>query len=149
MFSRDYRDVAGGLVLILLGVAVSGYAFSQYDLGTLRRMGPGMFPTILGIALALLGLLQVIPALTRPGQMPEIRVFSPLFVLSGCAAFALTLTSFGLLPAVAALIVVSSLAELEIRPIRLALLIVALCLLAWLVFGLGFGLNLPMYRWPF
>ncbi len=149
MFSRDYRDIVGGLILVLLGLAFSGYAITQYDLGTLRRMGPGMFPAMLGAAMALLGVLQVIPALMRRGQMPEVRIFSPIFVLSGCAAFALTLTSFGLLPAVAALTIVSSLAELEIRPWRLGLLVVALCLIAWLVFGIGFGLNLPMYRWPF
>lgn len=149
MFSRDYRDIVGGLLLVLLGLAFSGYAVTQYDLGTLRRMGPGMFPAILGGTMALLGVLHVIPAINRRGKMPELRVFSPLFVLSGCAAFALTLTKFGLLPAVAALTIVSSFAELEIKPARLIVLVISLCLIAWLVFGIGFGLNLPMYRWPF
>jgi len=149
MFSRDYRDIVGGLLLVFLGLVFAGYAYVQYDLGTLRRMGPGMFPVMLGGTLALLGVFHTIPALTRPGVMPEIRIFSPLFVLAGCAVFALTLLAFGLVPAVIAITVVSSMAELEIRPLRLVLLSAALSLIAWLIFGIGFGLNLPMFRWPF
>jgi hypothetical protein len=56
MLSRDYRDIVGGLLLVVLGLGFSWYAAEHYDLGSLRRMGPGMFPTVLGVALACLGL---------------------------------------------------------------------------------------------
>jgi len=149
MFSRDYKDIVGGLILIILGLSFSGYAATHYDIGTFRRMGPGMFPTILGVALAIFGLMQLVPAVTRPGRMPDVRIWSPIFVLAGCAAFAMTLLPFGLMPAVATLTVVSALAELEIKLARLVVLIAALCLISWLIFDVGFGLNVPMFRWPF
>lgn len=149
MVSRDYRDVAGGLLLLLFGVSFSCYAIEHYDLGTLRRMGPGMFPTGLGFVLAFFGLLLFVPALLRPGIRPEIRVWTPLFILSGVAAFALTIRPFGLLPAILAVTVISSMAELKLRPASLSVLCIVLCLIAWLTFRIGLGLPMPMVNWPF
>lgn len=149
MFSRDYRDIAGGILLIVVGIGFSVYAMTHYDLGTLRRMGPGMFPAALGFILAVFGLLQAIPAFFRPGVMPDIRIWTPIFVLGGTAAFAMMIRPFGLLPAVAAVVIISSLAELRIRPVSLTLLVASLCLLSWLIFRVGLGLPLAMARWPF
>lgn len=149
VFSRDYRDIVGGLLLIVVGIAFSWYAIEHYDLGTLRRMGPGMFPAGLGFVLALFGVLLVVPAFFREGVMPEIRTWTPLFVLLGVAAFALTVRPFGLIPAILAVVIVSSLAELKFRPVSLAGLCAALCLIAWLTFRVGLGLPMTMFRWPF
>jgi hypothetical protein len=50
---RDYY--AGGLVMLLgIGAAVTG---SGYEMGSLTRMGPGFFPTALGVLLAFVGVL--------------------------------------------------------------------------------------------
>lgn len=149
MLSRDYRDIAGGALLVLFGIAFSLYAIGHYDLGTMRRMGPGMFPAALGFVLAAFGLILLVAAFFRTGEMPEIRIWTPLFVLAGVTAFGLTIRPFGLIPAVLAVTIVSSLAELKIRPVSLALLCVALCLIAWLAFGVGLGMPIPMFRWPF
>jgi hypothetical protein len=49
---RDFY--AGGLMLLLgIGIALKG---STYRLGTLMHMGPGFFPTSLGVLLALIGI---------------------------------------------------------------------------------------------
>lgn len=149
MLSRDYRDIAGGAVLFVFGLAFFGYAFANYDMGTINRMGPGMFPAALGVILAAFGVMQAIPAFFRQGKMPEIRVWTPIFVLTGVAAFALLVRPFGLLPAVIAVTVISSFAELKVRPISLAVLVGLLCLLSWLIFSVGLRLPMPMFRWPF
>lgn len=149
MLSRDYRDIVGGMVLVLLGLGFSWYASSHYDMGTIRRMGPGMFPAGLGVLLAGFGALQAIPAVFRTGTMPEIRIWSPLFVLAGVAAFAVLVRPFGLMPAVLAVTVISSFAELKVRPLSLVLLAAALCLLSWLVFVVGLGMPVALFRWPF
>ena len=50
---RDYY--AGALIMLLgAGAAIVG---SRYNIGSLTRMGPGFFPTILGILLAVIGVL--------------------------------------------------------------------------------------------
>lgn len=149
MLSRDYRDIVGGILLVALGLAFSSYAAANYDLGTLRRMGPGMFPTALGIVLAGFGLVIAIPAFFRPGVIPEIRVWTPIFVLTGVAAFAMTIRPFGLIPAVLSVVVISSFAELRFKPVSLTILTTSLCLIAWLVFRVGLGLPVEMFRWPF
>lgn len=147
--SRDYRDIVGGLLLVIGGAAFSWYAAEYYSLGTLRRMGPGMFPMALGAVLALFGLAIAVPALFRQGTVPEIRIWTPLFVLSGVAAFAMTIRPFGLFPAIVAVIVISSFAELKVRPLSLAILCICLCLVTWLTFRVGLGLPIAVVRWPF
>lgn len=149
MLSRDYRDIVGGALLVIIGIAYSWYAIEHYDLGTLRRMGPGMFPSALGFVLAGFGAVLAVQAFFRTGVMPEIRILTPLFVILGVAAFALTIQPFGLIPAILAVTVISSLAELKVRPVSLGILCLVLCVIAWLTFRVGLSLPLPMFRWPF
>lgn len=149
MLSRDYRDVVGGVLLVVFGLAFSRYAVAHYDLGTLQRMGSGMFPVALGVLLTAFGLIIAALAMFRQGKMPEVRFWTPFFVLSGVAAFAVMIRPFGLIPAVLAVTIISSFAELQVRPFSLAVLCATLCLIAWLTFGVGLGLSTPMARWPF
>ncbi|POF32170.1 tripartite tricarboxylate transporter TctB family protein [Roseibium marinum] len=149
MYRFDYTDLVGGMLLFFVGAGVSLVSIGNYPLGTLPRMGPGMFPAILGVVLAALGVSLALQALRRTGSRPDIRFFSPLFVLGGVTAFALTIVPFGLIPAIVAIVVISSLAELRIRPVSLVLLCLALCLMAPLVFVVGLGLPIPLIRWPF
>ena len=52
MGKRDFY--AGGLMLLLgLGIALKG---ATYRPGTLMHMGPGFFPTALGVLLVILGI---------------------------------------------------------------------------------------------
>ena len=148
MPTRDYRDIVGGLLLIVFGLAFTGYSAAHYALGTLRQMGPGMFPAGLGVVLALLGLLLFAGAMFRAGTVPQIRIWTPLFVLAGVVAFALSIRPLGLIPAVLAVTIISSFAELKIRPVSLGLLCLSLSLIAWVTFGLGLNLPIPMFRWP-
>lgn len=149
MFQRDYRDVAAGILMAAMGGFVASYAALYYNLGTFRSMGPGMFPMLMGAVLVLLGVLLVVSALFRSGTMPEIRLSAPFFILASVAAFALLIRSFGMLPAVASVAVIASLAELKVRPVSLLLLVAVLCLTTWLIFPVGLGLNIPMLHWPF
>jgi hypothetical protein len=149
MLSRDYRDIVGGGLLIVGGLLFSWYAATNYDMGTLRRMGPGMFPAALGITLALFGMAIAIPAFFKPGPKVTIRIWTPLFIMLGVGAFALMIRPFGLLPAIVAVTVLSSFAELRVRPVSLFLLCAVLCVMSWLIFSVGLGLPMAMYRWPF
>ena len=149
MYKYDYTDMAGGALLMLTGGSVAATAIAYYPLGTLQRMGPGMFPAGLGALLVLFGSVLVLQAIGRPGVRPDIRVISPLFVLGGVAAFAATIVPFGLIPAILCVTIISSFANLKIDPISLALLCLALCLIAPFVFVFCLGLQIPLLRWPF
>lgn len=149
MLKFGYTDMVGGALLVLVGIAVTLISIMNYPLGTLTRMGPGMFPAGLGGALAFFGLILFLQAFRRRGERPELRIWSPLFVLGGVAAFAMLVKPFGLIPAILGITIVSSLAELRIRPASLGLLCLALCLIAPGVFKYGLGLRLPLFAWPF
>lgn len=149
MYRYDYVDLAGGLLLLLIGSAVSYVAITFYPLGTVQRMGPGMFPAGLGVVLGALGLLLAFHALLRQGTPPDIRIISPLFVIGGVAAFASIIGPFGLIPAIVAILVITSIANIKIHPVSLALLCLALSLLAPFVFVFCLGLPIPLLRWPF
>lgn len=149
MYKFDYVDMVGGLLLLLVGAAVSYVAITYYPLGTIQRMGPGAFPAGLGVILSALGLLLAFHATRRPGSKPDIRLVSPLFVLGGVVAFALLIVPFGLIPAIIAIVVITSAAELKLRPTSLVMLCLALSLLAPFVFVLCLGLQIPLLRWPF
>lgn len=149
MYKHNYTDMAGGALMIAIGATVSLIAISEYSLGSLKRMGPGMFPAGLGAILTFLGLILVIQSFGKAGERPDIRFWSPLFVLGGIAAFALIIVPFGLIPAILAITIISSFAELKVRPVSLAILCLALCILAPGVFRFGLGLQLPLIQWPF
>lgn len=147
---RDYLDIIAGLVLAVLGLTVSFYTTNHYNLGTVQRMGPGMFPMALGVLIAGLGLLLSGTAFFRSGtEMPEFRTRPALAVLLGVIAFALTIRPFGLIPAVLSVSIISSLAERKVRPFSVLCLSAVLCLLAFLIFRLGLGMTFSVIRWPF
>src|SRR5882762_196898 len=85
---RDYY--AGALVMLLgAGAALVG---SRYDIGSLRRMGPGFFPTVLGILLAFIGVLIAGSASLSPstggaeaGMRPDWRGW--FCIVSGAGLF--------------------------------------------------------------
>lgn len=149
MHQRDYRDVAGGGLLAALGLAVAAYAFGRLELGSLTRIGPGMFPAGLGIVLAVLGAIIAIPAAFRPGSPVEVPWRQGLAVLGGVLAFGIAVSSFGLVPGVVALTAAASLSEAGARPARIALMSAVLSAMAYLIFAVGLGLALEPFRWPF
>lgn len=149
MEKRDIKDIIGGAALIVIGAAITFHSVTSLQLGTISNMGPGLFPTGLSVILAGFGIMLLVPALFRAGTAPKVRIWTPLFVLAGIGVFALVIQPLGLLPAILAVTIISSFAELKFRPVSLALLCACLCLLAWLVFHVGLGLAIPMLRWPF
>src|SRR5437868_3708113 len=64
------REFYAGTSMILLG-GVAVLAARENPYGTLMHMGPGFFPTILGVILILLGVLIAIPAFGTLHSGPE------------------------------------------------------------------------------
>lgn len=149
MADRDYRDIAGGVLVLAGGVALAAFSWASFEMGTIRRMGPGMYPFGLGVLMAGLGLAIALPALRRPGPGLSVRFWSPLFVLASIAAFAWTIPRFGLIPAVAVQVVIASMAELRFRPLGIAALAAAMCAIGYVVFAVLLGLPIRPVRWPF
>lgn len=145
----DVRDLLGGGVVCLVGAFTAGYAVSNLALGSLNRAGPGLFPFSVGLVLMILGVSIVVPALFREGSSVVLEWRPALGVLVGVGAFALLIRPFGLIPAIIALLIVSSLAERPFRPKSVFGMAVILPASAYVIFRLGLGLPLDMIRFPY
>lgn len=60
---KSQKDFFAGLMFCVVGVAFA-WGSTSYNVGTGARMGPGYFPLMLGILLAVLGLVVTFTALT-------------------------------------------------------------------------------------
>lgn len=148
MMQRDVGNILSGAVLTAIGAFYAIYAGTNYPIGTMRQIGPGLFPVALGVILCALGLVLFVTALTRQGTLPRLGLMTPLLVLVAVGAFALAIRSLGLIPAVVATTVIASLAELRFRILSTVVLCLVLSLFSWLVFDMGLGMAVPLFRLP-
>ncbi|MGZ9030343.1 MAG: tripartite tricarboxylate transporter TctB family protein [Burkholderiaceae bacterium] len=145
---RNAKDFWSGVMFIAFGLFFAGFA-RQYDLGTAARMGPAYFPTMLGLLLVLIGATISFKAFRSNAEHADGAVdkfhFKPLIlVLGGVVAFALLLRPGGLIVALVALIVISSLGSGEFKLKEVLPLAIGLCLLVLAVFIWGLGLTIPV-----
>lgn len=149
MNKPNWQDIWGGALVIAFGIFVASYAYLNLNLGSLRRMGAGAFPFGVGVVLVILGVLIVVPALSRPGPKIEWSLRTPLIILASVCAFALVLPYLGVFPAIFASVYVSSLADHRVNFVLATLIALGLCAAVWAVFIQGLNLQFPMFDWGF
>ncbi|MEI2418204.1 tripartite tricarboxylate transporter TctB family protein [Orrella sp. JC864] len=145
------RELLGAGLVIALGIAViiGGYS---YQVGTLSRMGPGMFPILLGFLLVFLGVLMLISIKALPPDDEEDDTGPPQWrgwgcILAGLIAFMFFGKYGGLAPATFALVFISALGDRE-HTLRSALLLaVGVTIVGALIFSWGLQLQFPLFRW--
>ena len=143
---RGPRDVYGGLIFVVFGVAAAAIA-RDYPMGSAMRMGPGYFPFLLGCLLALLGLAIIMRGLLRTGLPLDATFWRPIsLVLVAIGAFAATVEALGLAIATALLVGIGAAASPESRPVETAWLVAGLVAFALGVFV--YALKLPFQVWP-
>lgn len=146
----NIRDLLGGSLVLLLGVGAALQA-SQYELGSLRRMGPGYFPLALSVILAVTGALimlaslrtAIMPVLAR--QRPEWRGW--FCICASMVAFAVIGTYGGLLPATFACVFIAALGDRKNTLAAAAILAAAMTLVCLIVFWWLLKVNLPLFGW--
>lgn len=149
MPSVNQSDFTGGLALTLLGAATTGYAWVELPIGNVRQMGPGFFPTVIGVLLILIGILIALGSLKGAEKLPPFELRSALAVIAGLSGFALTIDRFGLIPSIFVLTLLSSFASRKLRLRTVVVISLVLCLLAWAIFMQGFNMPIRLWRWPF
>jgi putative tricarboxylic transport membrane protein len=143
---RGPRDVYGGLIFVVFGVAAAAIA-RDYPMGSAMRMGPGYFPFLLGCLLALLGLAIMVRGLLRTGLPLDATFWRPIaLVLVAIGAFAATVEALGLAVATALLVGIGAAASPESRPAETVWLVAGLVAFALGVFV--YALKLPFQVWP-
>lgn len=143
----DQRDLLSGLALLLVGGL---FLWLAHDLriGSARRMGPGYFPMVLSYVLLGLGGILTVSSLRAAAPLPSAEWRSAIAVLVAIAAFAFGLAYLGLGPAIALTVIVSSMGDPRSTPLAILLLAAFMIVMCWLIFSVGLGMHLPLWRWP-
>jgi hypothetical protein len=145
---RNHRDFWAGVMFLVIGIAFAFFS-QQYTLGTPARMGPGFFPTMLGVLLALLGaaiLLRSLAGSGPPERIAAVRWRPLALILLSVLVFAIALPRLGIIVSIVLLIGISAVASDEFRWKETLVSIVVLLALSWLVFVKGLDLQFPV--WP-
>lgn len=143
---RSPKDFWAGLIFIAIGAGFVLLA-QGYRLGDLHRMGPAMFPTLVGALLAMLGVILTLRAFVLDGEGVPRLYARPIGVsLLAIVLFAVALQWLGLVAAIAVLVLVGACAARDTRPLEnLALTAVmiafSIAVFVWL-------LGLPLSLWP-
>ncbi len=141
----DLRDVAAGLFICLVGAA---FVFGARSLGfgSARNMGPGFFPTMVGLVTIGLGLVILVFGLTRAAARIEIEIRPAAVILVAVLLFAVLIANVGFLPAAFAAVLVASHADERPRLLPTLVLAAATAVAVWLLFAKILGLPLPAFR---
>jgi putative tricarboxylic transport membrane protein len=141
---RNPKDLWPAVIFIATGLAAILFG-REYSIGTTTKMGPGYFPTVLGVLLALIGLALVVRAFLRAGERLGAFALKPLgLVLGATVLFGLLLRGAGMVVALIVLTAVSASASRQFQWGRAVALAVGLAGFSVLVFAKALGLPIPM-----
>ena len=154
---KSQKDFASGLMFTIMGAAFA-YGATKYSLGTGARMGPGYFPLMLGVLLAILGAVITFKALvveTADGEPIGKLAWKPLgfiiganllfgILLGGLPAF--KIPAMGLIVAIYGLVLVASLAGDTFKLKEVLILATVLAAGSYAAFVMLLKLQFPV--WP-
>ena len=143
---KSQEDFWAGLMFAAFGILAIVVA-RNYPMGSALRMGPGYFPTYLGAIMIVIGAIMTGRAYRIDGEGIGRWGWRPLLWLSAAVAgFGPLIERAGFVLALLALIIASSLAGRDTRPLELVLLIVVL--ITGSVGLFIYGLELPYRLFP-
>lgn len=139
------EDFWAGVMFMAFGV-VAAYIAQDYPIGSAMRMGPGYFPTVIGLCLVAFGAVIAARGFRLNGE--RIGAFpwrSMIFLALGFASFAWGIDHIGFVPALAVLIVLAALAGRESRWMEVAIEALVLISGCWVIFIYGLELPFPLF----
>jgi hypothetical protein len=138
------KDVLSGSLFVLVGAA--GLWLGQdYNIGTAFRMGPGYFPRVLCGLLVLIGAIIAIKGVIVGGERPDGLHFRPLIMITlAVLTFAVAISTVGLLPAAAAVVLLGTFGGPEFRFFEAVLIAIFLTMAAYLIFKVGLSMTMPV-----
>ncbi len=146
---RDFY--AGGLMMLLgLGIALKG---STYRLGTLMHMGPGFFPTSLGIILVLVGIAIAGAALSEGGEsdqsiLPESPQWWAWFcILMSPVVFILFGRFFGMIPGTFACVSMAAMGDRDATWLGTVVLSTVVTVFGVALFSYFLQVPMPILTW--
>jgi Tripartite tricarboxylate transporter TctB family len=141
------KDLLAGGTFVVIGLAFA-IAASNYELGTLLRMGPGYFPLILGSILVLLGIgIAVSGFMAASGEDlgHPVPWKAMALLVAALVFFGYTVRGLGIVPTLLVTVFLTAMAGNRARVIPSAVIAVSLTALSVLIFVIALQLRLPYF----
>lgn len=144
---KSPEDFWGGLMFIGFGILAIVVA-RDYPMGSTMRMGPGYFPTGIGIFLIILGSIIGVLGFKNEGEGVGRFGWRAMILLAiGFAVFGWSIDHIGFVLALLALIVLSAFAGKVFNLKEVVIESIVLILGAWALFIWGLELPFPLFWW--
>ncbi|HEV8342329.1 MAG TPA: tripartite tricarboxylate transporter TctB family protein [Candidatus Binatia bacterium] len=141
---RNPKDFWAGVIYIAFGLIAVIIAL-DYGMGTALRMGPGYFPTVLGVLLIVIGTVSLIRSFLQSGSpIGGFAIKGLLIIVGSTFLFALIVREVGLVIALPILVIMTSYASVHFRWGPTLALAAGITIFCVLVFIKGLGVPLPM-----
>ncbi|WP_454828757.1 tripartite tricarboxylate transporter TctB family protein [Paraburkholderia xenovorans] len=151
-FVTEYtRDYYGGALMLLVGLAAA-FQGSRYGIGSMTHMKAGFYPVVLGVILAILGVIIAgsatrIPSGDMEGEAQPSEWRGWICIVSSILAFLLLGKFGGLLPASFAIVFISALGDRD-NSVRAALIVAtAISAVSVVLFWWALQLQFPLFSW--
>ena len=154
---KSQKDFFAGLLFLLVG-GVFAWGATTYSVGTGQRMGPGYFPLMLGILLAVIGagvMFKAITVETVDGEKIGKWAWKPmLYIIGANVLFGILLAglpsigvpAMGMIIAIYGLVFVASMAGSEFKFKEILVLATVLAAGSYAAFVRALNLQFPV--WP-
>ena len=154
---KSQKDFFSGVMFAVVGVAFA-WGATTYNVGSGARMGPGYFPLMLGILMAVIGLVIMFTGLTvetEDGELIGKWAWKQVVLILGAnIAFGILLgglpslgvPAMGMIIAIYALVIISSLAGHEFSLRSVLILATVLAVGSYIAFI--WALKLQIQVWP-
>ncbi len=155
---KSQKDFFAGLAFLGVGLAFA-WGATGYKIGLAARMGPGYFPLMLGVLMAIIGAVITFKALVlevEGGDKIGKWAWRPLFfIIAGNVTFGILLTglrsiglpAFGLIVSIYALTFIVSRAQAGSKFKPTLFLATGLAVGSYLVFVKALALQFPVWPW--
>jgi hypothetical protein len=144
---KNQEDFWAGVMFIGFGV-LAVIISRDYPMGTAMRMGPGYFPTYLGVIMAVFGLIVSVMSFRVEGGKLTPFAWKPAIMLGlSFMIFGWGIDHIGFVPSLFALIVLSAAAGASFKLVEVLILSVVLIVGAVGIFIYGIDLPYPLFWW--
>lgn len=144
------QNLAMGAIFAGGGIFFAVETLRSLSLGNAFRMGPGFFPLIITALLILVGVVTALrPADGEASGKSPVPWRAVLFVGIAPLAFALTVSRFGLAPAIFVTALLSCASSRRMGLVHSLAISAGLTLFSIAVFSFGLGLTVPVLSWAF
>lgn len=149
-------DYIAGMTTILTGIGIIFWSY-KYDIGTLRQMGPGYYPMLLGYLMTIFGIIIIIQIRYKanrsgkytPQKRSSIKSYLRpwLSIIAGMFAFLALGYYTGFLLGTLLLITLSALGDRETSIIQAIFLGIIVTAATIGIFVYGLGMQFPLIKY--